>query len=534
MPAAGVLLIAVLFFVWTGCGKDNTTEPSQSKIHALAIICNPLSPSPDTTAWLTVQPVGEGGVPKYKWQVEDGTLLSDTSISVQWVVPDTTGVFKVSVKVTLGAAVDTMSKYIMVRHCITEDTGVDFSFAPLFSEGLIIIGSRIPASNANFFGYHVYRGGTQITSNGTPTVDGGENFTFIGDYVLASVVTNANPVLNKTAQSMNVILFPLSPFGSKRYVSNNDQLGLNRRKNQHLNPSATNNLRSVVWEAHSVKSDDGREDLVNIAYRKETEPIQILTIAKDSTLKSYGWLYRYFHNIKPMITPDEKNILYFVDSTGRYEPCIIPLDATTGQPVIGGNKVIERQNGRRIFRNSGVQVSEKTIFQWNPAAETELGFIDLSGKFCLLDYADSTVEIADSLGAVQEFTWSDDGEAAVINKTGVWIVTPPGGAPHKVFSLERPENDVVIGVNWSPPNMGEKSLAFRLTRKGISSAESFSALVYYSIPRKQWYYASPRIPASSMEPDVDYRWFRVSFDPSGFGMYAPVPTEDGVVLKHSY
>lgn len=547
MPVAGVLLIAVLFFVWTGCGKDNTTAPSKSEIDALGIICNPLSPAPGETVWLTVQPVGKGGVPSYEWKVEGGTLLSRESISVQWTVPDTTGTFKVSVKVTLGAAVDTFSKYIMVRRCVPVVTDVAFSFCPRISEtDFIIIGSKIPPlpTNANFFGYHVYRLGTpveQITSNGTPTVDGGYSFTFSGDYLLASVVTNANPFLLKQSQSMNVILFPLNPFGSKRYVSNNDQSGSDFRKNQHLNPSATNNLKGVAWQGYSIgDSPDGRNDLVNIVYRKETGPIQILTIAKDSTLKEYGWAFRYFRNIKPLFTPDDSNILYFVDSTGTYEPCLIPVDPATG-PAIGQNREIGGPAKIGIFRASDVRVSERTVFQWNPAVPTQLGFIDVAGNFCLLDYELETVDIVSSVGKIQEFAWSDDGEAAVINKAGVSILTPPDGAPDTTVFVKERIGDGVVGVNWSLPGVGEQSLGFRMVRKGISTAESFSALVVYSRTSKKWCFASPRIPASTAEPTVDYRWLRAVFDPSGFGMYVPVPTlipapgeGDQVVIYHSY
>ena len=128
----------------------------------------------------------------------------------------------------------------------------------------------------------------------------------------------------------------------------------------------------------------------------------------------------------------------------------------------------------------------------------------------------------------------------MINKTGVLILTPPGGAPDTAFVKER-IGDGIAGVNWSLPGVGEQSLGFRMVRKGISTAESFSALVLYSRTNKRWYFASPRIPASTTEPTVDYRWLRAAFDPAGFGMYVPVPTlipapgeGDQVVIYHSY
>jgi hypothetical protein len=525
-----------MFSVWMGCGKDNTTAPqTPAEISAVSIICNPLSPAPGDTAWLTVQPLGEGGVPSYDWEVGGGALLSQKSISVQWVVPEETGVFRVAVKVTLGTATDTLSRYVMVRRCESVNTGIRFSYAPQVAEDFLIIGAQESASTPGFPGYHVYRLGLtveQVTQNQAPSVDGGYDFTFIGNTLLASVVTNYNSFLRQ--QSMNVIMFPLA-FGTKKYVSNNDQNGTVYRKCQHTSPSATADLKMVAWVGHSIgASEDGTKDLVNIDYRKETGPISILTISKDSTYKYEDWLYRYFRNIHPMFTPDERNILYFNDSTGTYEPCLIPVDPVTG-PRVGQNRQIGGPALHGIFFNSSVQVSEKTIFEWNPKIPTQLGFIDMGKNFCILDYEAETVDIVSSVGKIQEFVWSEDGEAAVVTKTGVAVVTP-GGTPDTVFVKERTGDDV-YGLNWSPAGVGEKGLAFRMVRKGVSTAESFSALVYYSMTAKRWYFASPRIAAANTEPSVDYRWLRAVFDLSGNGIFIPVPVSDDggkVVIYHSY
>jgi hypothetical protein len=540
IPAGGALLVVLMVFLWMGCGKETATAPQKSAdVDALSIIVDPLSPAPGDTAWLTVQPVGSGGTPVYNWRVDEGTLISNASISVQWVVPDAKGIYRVAVKVAIGSAIDTISKYVMVRDCESIDTGIRFSFNPRVSDtDFIIFGSNISPSNPLFVAYNAYQVGLQteqITINGDPTVDGGFDLQFVGNTLVSSVITNYNSFLRQ--QSYNVILFPLR-FGTKRFVSNNDAGGSIYRKNQHTKPDATADLSKVVWQMHLVgPSEDGTKDLVNIAYRKLTEPIKTLTTSQDSTEKNGLVLQRYYRNVVPMFTPNERNILYFTDTTGTFEPCIIQVDPVNG-PVIGSNRELGGPGRHGIFFNSGVTVSEKTVFEWNPAAETELGFVDASGKFCILDYADSSVQVVSSVGKITEFAWSFEGEAAVITKAGVLIVTP-GGAPDTVFVKER-VGDQLVGVNWSFPGVGEKSIGFRMVRRGISAQESFCALVIYSLERKQWYYVSPRIPASAMEPSVDYRWLRVMFDvSSGGGLYAAIPTVradggDAVTVYHSH
>ncbi|MGD1049253.1 MAG: hypothetical protein ABR899_10945, partial [Candidatus Krumholzibacteriaceae bacterium] len=224
-------------------------------------------------------------------------------------------------------------------------------------------------------------------------------------------------------------------------------------------------------------------------------------------------------------------IVYFVDSTETYEPCVIPMDGT--DPIIEQRRATREGERHGIFYNAGVKVSEKTIFQWNPVDHTQVGFIDDNRNFCLFDYSDSTVQIVSNVGKLSEFIWDPNGKIAAVNDAGV-IVATPGGAVDTVFAKER-DSDDVIGVNWSP-GTSDQRIGFRLVRKGSSSVESFSALVIYSVDNHRWYYATPEIkPIMSTEPTVDYRWWRALFD-SGGGMYAPVPLSTGsggVVLYYT-
>ncbi len=537
---------------WVCCSKDNPTKPELPELQLLTIICDPLAPKPDTTAQLTAQPVGHGARTTFKWQVSGGTLIEDDSMNVRWQVPHETGIYRVFLRATIGTAVDTMSRLVMVRHVVTKNTTVDYSFSPTITEtDFFFIGSNVAPSAREFLGYHVYRldpwstSAEQITRNTSPTIDGGYSFTFFPDAVLASVVTGGYQGLRQ--QPMNVIVFPftLSP---KTYVSNNENAGTSSRRNQHVYPVASDDLSQFVWQYSKVgKSEDGSKDLVNILYRKSGDPRPTtLTIARDSSFQYGGWWFRYYKNIRPFFTQRADSILYFCDSTKThkvspgspipgFEPCIMPVDGTGPRTDLRREIGGPDSTGFGIFYEAHINISDKTVFQWNPAVPTQLGFIDAGGNFCLLDHVAAKAEVVGSVGKIKEFAWSDDGQAAVINKAGVVIVTPPG-APDTVFAKERPGDDI-FGVNWSSGTTDQK-LGFRIVRKGVLPLESFSAIVIYSVKDHQWYYASPRIEHGTEPTTVDYRWMRAVFYLED--LYMPVPvlkfdhTVTQVEIYHSY
>jgi hypothetical protein len=536
LPAAVLLLVSVSVF-WVGCSKnsDNITPEPETAIDLMAIICNPLAPSPGQTAQLTAQVGGVGENPVYQWQVQGGTLAKDDDITVQWQVPSEPGVYRVFLRASVGSAVDTMSKYVMVRNVTTINTGLKHTMYPNIIIGVLyFVGVDKNLTDLDFLGYHAYKNVQPLSPIDKPTtlsVDGGFEFTFYDDGILTSSITNGNQYFRQ--QPMNVYLFPYLMIGT-RAVSNNELAGTAYRKNQNLHPSAAAAHSIVVWQYNKVGSaNDGSKDLVNIRFRVTTLPIQTLTAAKDSALYHGLYTYTYYRNVKPMFTPDESEIIYFTDSTGTFEPCVIPMSGTS--PDIALRRAIMTDARHGIFYYAGVKVSEKTIFQWNPAIPTQVGFIDDSKNFCLFDHSTEHVEIVPNVGKLSEFVWDPNGRIAAVNDAGV-IVATPGEEPDTIFAKER-SSDAVFGVNWSP-DVDNQKLGFRMVRKGASSSESFAALVIYSTADDRWYYASPEIkPILANEPNVSYTWMRAAFDPATGGMYVPVPVSmsgSKTILYYSY
>lgn len=530
-----ILVIIVSSAFWAGCSKkgDIIVPPPPAVLDLTAIICNPLAPAPGDTTQLTAQVKGTGDNPTYEWQTQAGTLIKNGSISVQWLAPADPGIYRIFVRAAVGTKVDTMSKYIMVRNVNVVNNGLRYAFYPHIVDGeLYYAGSNQSLSAVDFFGFHAYHlelppAPIDFMAMPAPEISGGYEFQFFPDGIVTSSITGGADYIRQ--QPMNVFFFPYL-VGPKKAISNNEEAGTVFRKNENHYVSPSSDLGMYVWQYNKVGPvDDGSQDLLNVRFRAGAGALSTLTVSKDSIFQFGAWSYKFYRNIKPLFTPDNGTIIYFVDSTETFEPCVIPMDGT--QPVIENRRAIREGQRHGIFFNAGIKVSERTVFQWNPAIATQLGFIDDARNFCLFDYSDSSAQIVSNVGKVSEFAWDPNGRITAVNDAGV-IVATPGGVPDTVFVKERPSDDVV-GVNWSPGTSGQK-VGFRLARKGSSTVESFSALVIYSVDNHRWYYATPQIkPAMTTEPTVDYRWWRAIFDSEG-GMYAPVPisTRGGSVVLY--
>jgi hypothetical protein len=562
MPVALLMVFSFALIFTAGCSRDETPADSgvSDSLKVSGIICMPFAPPPNppippdtviSVARLTVRAAGLGTAASYDWEVEAGTLKSSKGISVEWEVPSSPGIYRVSVRASIGSIVSGYTIWVMVRRCEAKETGIRYAFHPNLIDGeLYFVGTNADISDRSFLGYHAYKldnmPPTWIDSiNATPplmpiNISGGYDFKFYPDGLLTASVTDGAQHLRM--QPMNVIFFPYFA-GRNTYWSKNEVAGTTFRRNQNLHPSASSGLDMTVWQRTAVGiSDDGKRDLVNVRFRfspASSAPILSLTTAKDSVYQLGTWVYTYWKNIKPMFTPDDAAIIYFNDSTETFEPCIIPMDGT--EPDLAGRRALMVDANHGIFyyasvggTRTGVRVSENTVFQWNPANPSEVAFIDDLRQFCIFNYVTETVEIIAT--GLSEFVYSEDGKIAVVAGDGVYILEPGQAVAKLVFAKER-ATDAVIGVNWSPGLVDQK-LGFRMVRKGASTVESYCVLVIYSVDVDRWYYASPEIkPVMGMEPVVNYTWMRAAFDPVTGGMYIPVPLSEGggkSVLYHSY
>ncbi len=561
-------------FLAAGC-EDNPTEVIRPPgvVDALVIICNPLAPKPGQIAQLTMQATGQSGTtwPEYHWVAEAGSLLADAGISVGWKVPDDPGVYHVEVRASLDQSADSLERYIMVRNfesliwdfqiSSTETKRVHASYMPLEVPGGLasISYGRMWYGTHPIWGYHVLinTGTTVNCKTEFRTLYGGNYFSINSNtnQILGSMYMTSSGYFRR--QRMDVWIFPTLGFGSSINVSGSDRsdestdpsIPPKTRKNQHIYPYGNENLDMAVWKMDmSGTKLDGTDDEFKIGFSNasrwnsswsEGQPPTFMTLTQSYYLKiqKIGGVLDtsrvYYNNIHPIITPKDDYVMYFVDSTGTFEPCLIPI--VGGEPDTLQRRALMVGFDHGIFWLEGVEVGENTIFQWSPISDL-LGFIDRKKYLCFFNPYTETVERLTNIGKVDEFAWAPDGsKVAVTHEFGVSMVTL-AGIDRIVFEKER-MSDEVFGVNWSHDTADPK-LAFRIVRKGTGEGESFSAIVIYSDSDGIWYYASPRI-GWAMEPLIqDYTWLRVLFQADDTGIYAPIPVSDvpdrDVIIYHSY
>lgn len=524
-----------------GCSEDNPIIVEENQwIDALLVICDPLCPSPGEMSVLTALVTGEGDWATYEWTVDGGTLQEEEGITVHWEAPQTAGLYEVRLVASLGASADTVRRTVMVRNFEMIDTGVEYSFQPYIRDNtLFFAGSNQNPASDNFFGFHIYRyegpsnslvmTGCDIGCSGLsestfyPDVDNGT--------ILGVSLTHTNLPLRQYAE--NIFLWDMAGIAAPVVITD-EYIVKNNRANRNIFAQATDDLGIITWEHHTAGLlPDGTRDLFNIKfYNRNLDREILLTKSMDSTITIYGTIYRYYSNIKPLITPQEDRIIYFVDTTRTYEPCIIEIDG--GLPdTLSRRALMVPDKNYGIFHEADVSVSERTFFDWCPQTYDILAFIDDGGILCFFYPYTESVDRFAALGQVTEFAWSPDGEQfAIVNDDGIGLGMTLSGEVTTVYTREKLTDDI-IGITWSRDISSDPKLAFRLVRKGKTSIDSFSSLVIYSINDDDWYFALPRIELTQ-EMEVDYHLNRVLIEPDDTGMYVPVPTEDRSVIYHSY
>ena len=143
-PWALILMFSLYLTIFTGC-DDNPVDNDtiDAEIETLKILCHDLSPLPGTIARLTVlvEGVSPGNTwPSYTWEAEGGSFPDGNSgISVEWLAPEETGIYEVSVRGSIDGVADTISTYVMVRNFEELNTGMIYSCAPTIVSNLLHI-----------------------------------------------------------------------------------------------------------------------------------------------------------------------------------------------------------------------------------------------------------------------------------------------------------------------------------------------------------------------------------------------------------
>ncbi|HSG27417.1 MAG TPA: hypothetical protein VLA34_02980, partial [Candidatus Krumholzibacterium sp.] len=228
-----ILGLLTLTSIYTGCSGDDPVDPVDTRdpeLDQLQIICRELSPAPGELTRLTIQVEGysPGEWPTYTWDDGGaGTFVDgNTGISVEWLAPDETGLYRLEVIGTLGGLADTTEKWILVRNFEELNTGRIFSCHPRFQFSSIYFygdADGVAPRNPSFKGYMCYKYmapgvNSKVTQTGE-AIGGGFNLYMPED---GSVVTGSfirSYFSGLAQQRQDLWIFPLS-IGSPMNVTN--------------------------------------------------------------------------------------------------------------------------------------------------------------------------------------------------------------------------------------------------------------------------------------------------------------------------
>ncbi len=568
-PSKWIVIAGLLFIVLGGCSEEEG-PPSEIEmaLNLSAIVTNPLSPAPGDSVIMTVRSSGSaprGSEADFTWTVDAGSLSSNKGYSVRWYTPDSTGLYTISARGALDGIEKTLTRKIAIRNFEQIEPSPDIKtyYYPRMVtverlgvevDQLHFIGTPYNSDDfdANFNRYD--GGGNTVFSLSTNFASvshvvrhglsdqwvyrGGNNFRFFPEEgkLVGSFIFHEGSIPKPPA---NVCIVDIQQLGSNFINITRDQDGVYGRFNCHTYPRANSDVSMVVWQQQIMgQARDGTKDLFNIGFCNNpyggNPNLQTITQSVDTTMNRGDTILVYYRNIKPLFTPDQQNIIYFVDTTGTFEPCMVDLN---GDEVdISTRRMMGGEDG--IFGSYGVEISENTVFQWNPGFDV-LGFIDDTGVLCFFDYLSGQVDFISAAGRVSEFTWAPDGsECVAANENGIVKVSLGGGAV-SLFTKEV-STDAIMGLNWAGDQTDPRIL-YQVVRSGKSIVDtlyaSYSALMTYSLNEDQYYYTTPRIPLFSVEAvTVPYPWMRTVYSGGeSDDIFFPVMMGDGVVeLYHSY
>ena len=538
-----IAVLAFGLFAIGGCSPDDAIViPDESYVSTLLIIPSPLSPKPGELTQLTVQAVGEGSWANYYWSVGDGTLQADEGISVPWVPPGETGTVGVQVIATLGSTADTIQKTILVTNYDELDTGVLINLTPaVHGDQLYFAGVDVDLMSELFYGFNSYSyvpGNSDILTGCVVECGGGEDYKYYPSVGTGMILGASTNYTNLTLRQYPANIFLWDMLGVAAPIAITDEVEvLSGRASRNYNPDGSGDLNMIAWQKQEVgEVPDGTWDLYNLEfYNRLLDEHMTFTESLDSTITFYPpdtvTEYRYYRNIKPIFSMQDDYIIYFVDTSGVFEPCKVEIELGIPDTTTRRALMVEDEDFG-IFAEADIEINETTIFEWCPGSNNILAFINNGGYVCFFYPGSESVDRLTDIGMVTEFAWSPDGEQfAVVIEDGLAVGMTVSGAVDLVYERAK-VTDEIIGVTWSP-STSDPRIGFRHVRKGKTSLDSYSSLIVYLINEDNWFYALERVSWTG-ELDVPYTMKRVFFEADNEGVYVPVPTEDRSVIYHSY
>jgi Tol biopolymer transport system component len=490
-------------------------------------LLSPRSVQPEDTVIATAVVEGvapAGDIPSMRWTADGGEFLENDVVSVDWVAPQTTGVFRLKCEATSGESSSEYSINVLVGEptvSVTANAGE----IRLVSPSSFYYLHSVP-EDANWDSSTVYVKGAGdpapvVTSNRV-----GAEFAFSSGLQRAAYVVNTTGTQSYTLQPLNIFVAELNA-GTHRMITTDRAAG-NLRRYQFRYPYFSADENWLTYQGLRPDPLTGGIDTLDVyVYNLLTDEETIVTQTDVGTGNP--------RNLYPTFSSDFNWVVYVTDRAKRDQWDLYGRRIDAGD--IADTTITLTTGG--LIGISAISGLGRPLLRWNPT-QPVLAVVGGNGSDGALHLVTTnptgatTVDVRECGEEVKSVAWSNDGQtlavAAVVppeqgsgdDTDAIFTVTAAGVATRRHSALV---GDAIVDLAWSPD---DKFVVYRLIRivdswlelmdvdGGTTLTTPVSVTSSCDIGARGSYAAAmSTAPAWGTDNVLKYILFDTSLDPSG-------------------
>lgn len=461
------LVVAVATVLAALSCDDNPVDDNMEDtgpITVTEIIAQPKSPSPGDTVVFTAVVTGPsqnvGDFPRLSWSADAGAFLETNQLSVRWVAPAQTNIYKVSVVATNNQNSSSRETQLFVGQT-TELVPSGGGMVRLQPDGVsfVYVETTQGASNGQIYNY---TGGVSSKATGNP----GSGAPYVLAHDLSAAAYSAIvPVPGAVGLLSIEVFFEEIVAGTWQRLTLDDRPTNIRRRNENTIPLFSPDSQLLAWSAFRPGPIASEPDTFDIeVFTRQTQQSERVTL-------THG---RIRHNYFPTFSSDQKWLFFISDRTrgSQWDFYALPVTGTT---VATDSAATVKMTATGGLMATGTTVAlSRPLMLWNGNAATPImaHFNNAGDAIVRFIKPHATgadiVEVSGVPPGVQEFSWSDDGSLLAASVSdAIYVITPDGNGTLARQSLP---GDGLRDIIWT---MDKEWLVYRVTRSTLSWFELF-------------------------------------------------------------
>lgn len=467
-----MMAVALLAAV-AGCSDDDTgnSDDPVGVVGISMIILNPKSAEPGDTVVATAVLEGyatPGSFPSVSWTSDGGTFLTNGQTSVGWVAPTTSGVYRLTCKVTGGSNSDQLDTDVFVGTPALSVAGNAGEIQLISASPDYYYLNTVPVEGA-WDSSTVYR-----VSSGTPgpvvlTQRVGAEFAFSNALAYSACVINDSTNSSFTEDALNVYLTDLAS-GIQISVTTDRSFADGTRRHQYRYPYFSPDQNWITYQGYLPHPQSGSVDTLDVfVYNIQTGEETNVTSRDESGSRR--------RNVYPTYSTDFAWLVYVSDRASRDQWDLYGQKVTNGDVDTDPQNVVRMTTGGLIGLGPGETLGAADM-AWNPT-QSIVAVVGASGSDGGLHLVQTnasgatTTDVTEVGTSVIEFAWSANGAVLAVSSlinsvsaggtvNAVFTSTPSGVATKKYEAIM---GDRIVDMVWSPDS---RYLVYRVIRGNLS------------------------------------------------------------------